>query len=225
MNRCKECFGYTQSDSHNDRATGFRSWVLHVKYVVIIALSALVWASLVATLKDSAGNDVSRKDECALYGSLDATGCARIDDATDLGKEQLDQNGLLHQFAISGAIINALLLVHSVFTHESALQARIHYNWVFKALVLVINVILFSLMVGYFRQDDKDSNGAELLAEANLENNVYFKDTFNPYTAAAAGLVFVLVEFLTSAVFICRYGKRCRASGSTDNGPFGSGGF
>ena len=220
MNRCKECFGYTQIDSHNDRATGFRSWVLHVKYVVIIALSALVWASLVATLKDSAGEDVSRKDECALYGALDAAGCARINDATDLGKEQLDQNNLIHQFAISGAIINALLLVHSAFTHESKLQARIHYNWVFKSLVLIINVILFSLMVGYFRLD----NGAELLAEANLENNVYFKDTFNPYAAAAAGLVFVLAEFLASAIFICLYGKRCRAA-EDDNGPFGSGGF
>lgn len=224
MNRCKECFGYTQIDSHNDRATGFRSWVLHVKYVVIIALSALVWASLVATLKDGAGKDVLRKDECALYGALDAAGCARINDATDLGKEQLDQNNLIHQFAISGAIINALLLVHSAFTHESNLQARIHYNWVFKSLVLIINVILFSLMVGYFRLDNKDDNGAELLAEANLENNVYFKDTFNPYAAAAAGLVFVLAEFLVSTIFICLYGKRCRAA-EDDNGPFGSGGF
>jgi hypothetical protein len=72
-----------------------------------------------------------------------------------------------------------------------------------------------------FRDDDDKNDGAKLLATANLENSVYFKDTFNPYIAAAFGLGFSLIDAVVGSIIIYRvYGKRCN---SQDHGSYGEG--
>ena len=217
MPTCSEIFGYSTENKSNVRGTIFRSVVLHLKYVVFVLLGALVWASFVA----EQSKDVMRKDQCRLFGASNETMCVTLTPATTT------QNETLYGLGVSVAIINAVLLLLSFFTHldpktDNSVCATFQYNIVFRLLTAVVNIGLFAGLVGVFREDDDDNNGAKLLAEANLKNNIYFKDTFNPYAAAASGLAISLVDAIIGTfVIFYVYGKRCAIPDS--NGEYGTG--
>ena len=199
-----EFFGYTAENKSNTKATIFRSVVLHLKYAVFVLLGALVWASFTA----EQGVDKLRKDECALFGAFNNS-------CVVPSAEQLTQNETLYGLGVAVTIINAALMVLSLFTHldpatDNLVCATFQYHGVFRVLTCILNIALFAGLVGVFREDDDDNNGAKLLAEDNLENNVYFKDTFDPYAAAASGLGISLLDaVLGSIVIFWVYGKRC----------------
>ena len=212
-----EFFGYTADNKSNPKATIFRSVVLHLKYAVFLLLGALVWASFTA----EQGVDKLRKDECALFGADAQNPCVAP------SADQLTQNETLYGLGVAVTIINAALMVLSLFTHlhpdtDNLVCATFQYHGVFRALTCILNIALFAGLVGVFREDDDDNNGAKLLAEDNLENNVYFKDTFDPYAASAAGLGISLLDaVLGSIVIFWVYGKRCAVPESS--GAYGGG--
>ena len=218
MPSCSEIFGYSAENKSNVHGTTFRSVVLHLKYVVFVLLGALVWGSFVA----EQAKDVMRKDKCGLFGSTDvASTCPALTDATTT------QNETLYGLGVSVAIINAVLLLLSFFTHldpktDNRVCATFQYHIVVRLLTAIVNIGLFAGLVGVFREDDDDNNGAKLLAEANLKNNIYFKDTFNPYGAAASGLAISLVDAVVGTfVIFYVYGNRCAIP--ADSGEYGSG--
>ena len=216
MSAIREFVGYTKPDSDgtiksNSKATTLRSVVLHLKYILFILLGGLVWASF--TVEQGTG---IRKDECGLYGTL-TNGCAAVTAA------QKTQNETLYGLAISVTILNAGLLLLSIFTHHYGTCAKVQYHIVFRVLVSVVNIGLFAALVSVFREDDDDNNGAKLLTDANLENNVYFKETFNPYASASSGLALVLLDaVLGTGIIYGLYGERCKAPDNTE-GSFGEG--
>lgn len=218
MPSCTEIFGYSAEDKSNVHGTTFRSVVLHLKYVLFVLLGALVWAAFVA----EEGTDTLRKDKCGLFGSTDAnSSCPAVTDA------QHSQNETLYGLAISVAIINAILFLLSLFTHldprtDNRVCATFQYHLVFRLLTAAVNVGLFAALVSVFREDDDDNNGAKLLADENLKNNVYFKDTFNPYGAAASGLAISVVDAVVGTFIIFYvYGNRCAVP--SQSGEYGSG--
>lgn len=203
-------FGCGGDNKHNIKATTFRSVVLHLKYTIFALLGALVWHSFVA----EQGTGL-RKDTCGLYGNL-TNGCAAATDA------QKTQNETLYGMAISVTILNVGLFLLSVFTHFRSVEmcAKVHYHWAFRTFVCVLNIGLFAVLVGVFREDDDDNNGAKLLTVANLKDNVYFKETFNPYAVASSGLALVLLDsVLTTGLIFGLYKDRC----NVPEGDYGSG--
>ena len=197
-------FGWTAKNKSNSQATTLRSVVLHLKYTLFILLGGLVWASF--TAEQGTG---LRKDECGLYGTL-TNGCAAATAA------QKTQNETLYGLAISVTILNAGLILLSIFTHFNHLCAKFNYHLAFRAVVCVLNIGLFAALVSVFREDDDDNNGAKLLTDANLKNNVYFKETFNPYAAAASGLALVLLDaVVVTGLIYGLYGERCKAPDKT----------
>ena len=210
---CSETFGYDAGNTkHNKTATTFRSVVLHLKYGVFVLLGALVWASLMADY--GTGADAGpRKDHCRLFGASAKLDCPALED----GSDQASQNETIYGLGVAVAVINAGLLVLSLFTHlhpkdDQRRCSQIQYNGFFRFLTCAINVALFVALIVSFRDDDDKNDGAKLLAKANLENSVYFKDTFDPYIAAAFGLGFSLIDAVVgSYVIFGFYGTRCSA--------------
>ena len=206
--------GLSSEDTPNTAATTFRSVMLHLKYLVFSVLGALVWASLMA----AEGTGV-RKDNCQLFGATVDKGCPAL-------AANNTQNETIYGLGVAVVIINAGLFLMSLFTHlhesvDAGSCARTQYARLFRFLTCATNVALFVALIVSFRDDDDKNDGAKLLATANLENSVYFKDTFNPYIAAAFGLGFSLIDAVVGSIIIYRvYGKRCN---SQDHGSYGEG--
>ena len=173
----------------------------NIVYLTMGLLGALVCAALNAEY----GAGV-RFDQCALSGTPAADGCAPFA-AGAAGDEQKEQQQQLFNISLATSIVNGLFFALSVLTQFNRFESLRSMMIKGQMALSLVNVGLFSGLVGWFNATDHD----DLLSEANLENNIYFLD-YNPFVVAVAGVTLgVLDTVLFNILDYTVFKDRCKA--------------
>jgi hypothetical protein len=178
-----------------------RIFYRNIFYAVVVLHGALLLASLNAPKED--GSEDVRYQNCALVGADALTPCPALTDDTE------NQNQQIFNISVALTAVNGLLLLWSILNHWG-FGAEEHTE-MFRFVIAATNIGLLSGIVGWFNMDNE-----ALLADANVENSVYFKDTFNPFAVAVAGVSIVTVEAVVFQLLnVLLFKGRCDKSKQT----------
>ena len=196
-----------------------RAFYLNVLYLIMVVLASITAGTLNApyeytrnVIVDGHLSNISETVSAPLYRrcflngtevDFSSTGCNRITGTEDndglfkptVGDEwKTTTMDTIFNISIATAVVNALLLTHSIIMHFSTkfgISLHFKFQWMFS----LINIGLFSGLLGWMNSID------ELQSKANLEHNIFFQDV-NVFAIAICGVVLSVIDTVASNMVV-----------------------
>jgi len=162
-----------------------RCFYTNVLYVTMLLLGALTLSSL--NMEEGVGDAaVPRYTTCGLIGATSKDDkCPSL----ETGSDEEEQLLLLFNIAVSTVVFNVLTFLLSLSSHWDY-GTELHFN--IQVFISVINIGLFSGLVGWFNASAKQTEAQITL---NYANNVYYQ-SFDPYAVVVVGVVLGVLDLV-----------------------------